>query len=103
MLTINTNLRPGVLNLAAQMSQVSQVPQASQTYNKLNNFGKNGKLVRSHEHGKPNKYHASSQILLVVVLVGKSNSGHVSSSPASVLPFYVLRQPDTCKCIYIYS
>ena len=39
--------------------------------------------------------HASSQILLVVVLVGKSNSGHVSSSPASVPPFPVMRQPDT--------
>ena len=30
----------------------------------------------------------TSQILLVVVLVGKSNSGHVSSSPASVLFLY---------------
>ena len=38
-----TNFRPGVLYLAAQMSQ------ASQTYNKLNNFGKNGKLARSHK------------------------------------------------------
>ena len=39
--------------------------------------------------------HAPSQILLVVVLVGKSNSGHISSSPASVPPFPVLRQSDT--------
>ena len=81
------------------MPQVSQVPQASQTYNKLNNFGKNGKLVRSHEQAwqteKVSTTHASSQILLVVVLVGKSNCGHVRSSPASVPPLPVLRQPDT--------
>ena len=90
-----TNFRPGVLYLAAQMSQVSQVTQASQTYNKLNNFGKNGKLVRSHKHGKPNTYHSRLKSDSACGRAGRQIQQWPRLIVSCFRPFPVWRQPDT--------